>query len=120
MNLKTGDIYWVNLEPTLGDEIKKQRPVVLLNPGHVKHLRLALVVPVTGWKAQWRDHPFFVWLEPSPSNGLSKLSVVDCFQIRAVSHQRLQQKIGSISAEELDRVQRAIALILDIDPEQCQ
>ncbi len=47
--LKTGEIYWVNLDPTLGDEIKKGRPVVVLNPGHSKNLKLAIVVPITGW-----------------------------------------------------------------------
>ncbi len=34
--MKTGEIYWVNLNPTIGDEIKKKRPVVVLNPGHEK------------------------------------------------------------------------------------
>lgn len=118
--MNNGDIYWVNLEPTLGDEIKKRRQVILLNPGHTKNLRLAIVVPITGWKKQWQEHPFFVTLEPTSANGLSKKSVVDCFQIRAVSHQRLLRKIGSISAAQLDRIRRAVALILDIDPEQCQ
>jgi mRNA interferase MazF len=58
--LKTGDIYWVNLDPSIGDEIRKKRPVVIMDAGHVKNLRLAIVVPVTGWKPQWQDHPFFV------------------------------------------------------------
>ena len=47
--MKTGEIYWVNLDPTIGDEIKKRRPVIVLNGGHDKHLRLAIVVPVTAW-----------------------------------------------------------------------
>jgi len=120
MNLKIGDIHWVNLEQTLGDEIRKKRPVVILSAGHTKHLRLAIVVPLTGWKAQWENHPFFVSLNPTPFNGLDKKSVVDCFQIRAVSHERFLEKVGSVSGLELDRIKRAIALILDIDPEQCQ
>jgi mRNA interferase MazF len=117
--LKTGDIYWVNLDPSIGDEIRKKRPVVIMNAGHVKNLRLAIVVPVTGWKPQWQDHPFFVPLDPAPSNGLGKKSAVDCFQIRAVSHDRFLEKIGSASVAELDAIKRAIVLILDIDPEHC-
>ena len=46
--MKTADIYLVNLDPTVGDEIKKMRAVVVLNPGHQKHLKLAVVVPVAG------------------------------------------------------------------------
>ncbi len=118
--MRSGDIYWVNLDPSAGDEIRKKRPVVILNPGHAKHLRLAIVVPVTGWKRQCENHPFFVSLEPTPANGLSKKSVIDCFQLRAVSHNRFLEKVGSASEIEMDRMKTAIALILDIDPEHCQ
>jgi mRNA interferase MazF len=60
--LKTGDIYWVNLDPTIGDEVKKKRPVVILNPGHQKNLKLAIVVHLTGWNSQWEKIPFSsVW-----------------------------------------------------------
>ena len=37
--LNAGEIYTVNLDPTIGDEIRKMRPVVILNGGHEKHLR---------------------------------------------------------------------------------
>ncbi len=92
-----GEIYWVNLDPTIGNEIKKRRSVVVLNGGHDKHLKLAIVVPVTAWSSYWEKNPFFVSLEPNTKNGLKKKSVVDCFQIRAVSHNRFAEKIGEIS-----------------------
>jgi mRNA interferase MazF len=118
--LRNGDIYWVNLDPSIGDEIRKKLPVIVLNAGHVKHLRLAIVLPVTGWKAQWECHPFFVSLDPTPANGLAKKSSVDCFQLRAISHDRFLERIGSASEAQMDEMKRAIALILDIDPEHCQ
>jgi mRNA interferase MazF len=118
--LKAGEIYWVNLDPTIGDEIKKKRPVVVLNGGHDKHLKLAIVVPVTAWSSYWVKNPFFVSLEPSTKSGLKKKSVVDCFQIRAVSHNRFAEKIGEISNDEIDQIKRSITLILDIEPEHCE
>lgn len=118
--MKTADIYWVNLDPTVGDEIKKKRPVVVLNPGHQKHLKLAIVVPVTGWKRHFDGNPFFVGIEPDSSNGLGKKSMVDCFHIRAVSHNRFLQRIGNISKDQMSRVKKSVALILDIDPEDCE
>jgi mRNA interferase MazF len=118
--LKTGDICWVNLDPTTGDEIKKKRPVVLLNAGHEKSLRLAIVVPVTGWNPHFVNNPFFVPLEPSPANGLEKSSMIDCFQIRAVSHKRVVKKVGSVSEDDLSQINKSIALILDIEPEDCE
>ena len=118
--MKTGEIYWVNLDPTVGDEIKKRRPVIILNGGHDKHLKLAIVVPVTAWSPYWDENPFFVTLEPNSKNGLSKKSSVDCFQIRAISHNRFVKKIGNISNDEINFIKTSIALILYIEPEHCE
>lgn len=113
--LNAGEIYTVNLDPTIGDEIRKMRPVVILNGGHEKHLNLAIVAPITQWKPQWEQNPFFVVLNPDVLNGLEKKSVVDCFQIRAVSHQRFINRLGVVSQYDLDRIKQSIALILDIE-----
>ncbi len=118
--MKKGEIYWVNLEPTIGDEIKKKRPVIILNPGHHQYLKLAIVIPVTAWNPQWEENPFFVSLEPNLTNGLQKKSAVDCFQLRALSHKRLMEKIGDISTNKIQLIKKSIALILDIEPEQCE
>lgn len=118
--LRTGDLFQVNLDPTIGDKIQKPRPVVVLNPGHAKNLRLAIVVPVTAWRQRWEKNPFFLTITPGPGHGLRKKSVVDCFQIRALSHGRFIKKLGSLSGKELSHIKKALALILDIEPEQCQ
>ncbi len=118
--LKIGDIVWVNLDPTVGCEIKKKRPVVVLNNGHEKHLRLAIVVPVTNWTELWDNNPFFVSLDPSKQNGLKKKSAVDCFQVRAVSHQRVLERLGAVTPSELTQIKMALALILDLEQEDCQ
>ena len=118
--MKTGEIYWVQLDPTIWNEIKKKRPVVVLNAGHHKYLKLALVVPITGWKSHLAENPFFVCLEPDKNYGLLKKSMVDCFQVRAISHNRFKDKIGNISKEIYPLIKKSIALILDIDPEDCE
>jgi mRNA interferase MazF len=118
--LRAGEIYWVNLDPAIGDEIKKRRPVIVVNGGHDKHLRLAIVVPVTTWSPYWDKNPFFISLEPDSNNGLRKKSAVDCFQVRAISHNRFVEKIGNISNDEIDLIKKSIALILDIEPEHCE
>ena len=118
--MRTGDLFQVNLDPTIGDEIQKSRSVVVLNPGHAKNLRLAIVVPVTAWRQRWENNPFFLTITPGPRHGLRKKSVVDCFQIRSLSHGRFLKKLGSLSGEELHHIKKALALILDIEPEHCQ
>jgi len=118
--LRTGEIYWVNLDPTIGDEIKKRRPVVVVNGGHHKYLKLAISVPVTTLSPYWDGNPFFVSLEPTSDNGLQKNSAVDCFQIKAISHDRFVEKRGTITNHEIDLIKTSIALILDIEPEHCE
>ncbi len=117
--MKTGEIWRVNLDPTLGDEIRKRRPVVVLNAGEEKSLKLAIVVPVTGWRSRWQNHPFFLPIVPEPRHGLDKKGAVDCFQIRALSHRRFVQRLGALNRPEMDRLRAAVALILDIEPEHC-
>jgi len=118
--LKSGDIYWVNLDPTIGHEIRKRRPVVVINAGHEKHLKLAIVVPVTEWGPKWDENPFFVPLEADRRSGLKKKSAVDCFQIRAISHRTFAEKIGEVPDGVMDRIKSSLSLILDIDPEHCE
>lgn len=117
--MKTGDVYLVNLDPTVGDEIWKTRPVIVLNPGHTKNLRLAIVVPVTEWRVRWQTNPFFLTLAPEPRHGLRKKSAVDCFQLRALSHGRFVKKLGTLNAFEVDHIRSSVALILGIEPEHC-
>ena len=119
MTLNPGDLYLVNLDPMIGDEIRKTRPVVVVNGGDSQNLRLAIVVPVTGWRSRWEGNPFFLTLEPEPRHGLRKKSVVDCIQIQALSHRRFIRFLGSLSEEELDHLKSASALILDIEPQHC-
>jgi mRNA interferase MazF len=88
--------------------------------GVIKHLKLAIVVPVTAWSRYWDENPFFVTLESNSKNGLNKKSSVDCFQIRAINHNRFVKKIGTISNEEINAIKKSIALILDIEPEHCE
>lgn len=118
--MKTGEIYRVCLDPTVGDEIRKTRPVVLLNAGHQKHLRLAIVVPITHWRKAWDSNPFFVTIAPQPRHGLKDKLAIDCFQMRALSHDRFVRRLGCLNDDELDRVKAAVSLILDIESRHCE
>ncbi len=117
--MRNGELWRVNLDPTIGSELRKTRPVVVVNAGDSKSLELAIVVPVTGWQPRWEGNPFFVTLEPGPPHGLTKRSSADCFQIRTLSHQRFIEKIGELHDREQEAIKRSLALILDIEPEHC-
>ena len=95
--MKRGDIWLVNLDPTVGSEIQKTRPCVVVSPPEMNaHLRTVMVAPMTskGFAA-----PFRV---PVAHAGTQGLVVLD--QLRTVDKARLVKRLGSIAPETLSTV----------------
>lgn len=92
--MKRGEIWLVNLDPTVGSEIKKSRPCVVISPPELNdHLRTVIVAPMTskGFAA-----PFRIALTHGGVRGLILLD-----QVRAVDKVRLAKKLGAVSAKTL-------------------
>ncbi len=92
--VKRGEIWLVALDPTVGDEIRKSRPCMIVSPPELnQHLRTVIVAPLTskGFAA-----PFRV---PVTHAGTKGLVVLD--QIRAVDKVRLVKRLGAVSAKTL-------------------
>ncbi len=87
--MRKGDIWLYSPDPTVGDEIGKTRPAVIVNNDEIGTLRLKIIVPITSWNDVFSGVQWMVRLEPTAENGLSKLSAADSFQVRSVSQQRL-------------------------------
>ena len=89
-----GEIWLVNLDPTVGSEIKKSRPCVVVSPPEMHdHLRTAIVAPMT---TKSRPAPFRVAVTHGGQKGLILLD-----QVRAVDKVRLIKKMGVVSAKTL-------------------
>ncbi|WP_374790849.1 type II toxin-antitoxin system PemK/MazF family toxin [Aerosakkonema funiforme] len=104
----------VNLDPTMGAEISKTRPAVIVSKDTVGVLRLKVIVPITEWKEDFTERVWMVRLEPSAENCLSKISAADTFQVRSVSQQRLIQQVGTLSDTAMQAITDALALVLSI------
>jgi mRNA interferase MazF len=92
--VKRGEIWLVSLDPTVGSEIKKSRPCVVVSPSELnQHLRTVIVAPMTskGFVA-----PFRV---PVTHAGAKGLIVLD--QIRTVDKNSLVKRLGSVNAKTL-------------------
>jgi mRNA interferase MazF len=113
--VKQGDIWEINLSPTVGAEIKKKRPGVIINDDAIGILPLKVIVPVTEWKERFQGAAWLVRVEPDEKNGLMKTSAVDTFQIRSVSTKRLLRKMGAISPAVLNEIKTAIKAVIDAD-----
>lgn len=92
--MKRGEIWLVNLDPTIGSEIKKTRPCVVVSPAEMHdHLRTAIIAPMT---TRSRPAPFRIGVTHAGKKGLILLD-----QMRAVDKDRLAKKLGAVSAKTL-------------------
>jgi mRNA interferase MazF len=108
MTPKRGQIWWINLDPTVGSEIQKQRPCVVVSHDTVNKLRRTPVVVPLSQSAK-AFPPIVVAL---PSAGTSSVAVVD--QIRAVDKQRFVRPQGFLTAADLDALDQSIGQVLDL------
>lgn len=113
--MNQNEIWQVNLDPTIGAEIKKIRPVVIVNDNALGKLPLKVIVPITDWKDNYTFASWMVKLIPNKLNGLSKDSSADCFQVRSISKDRFIKKIGILDESEMDEIRLGLAKILSID-----
>jgi len=110
-----GEVWVINLDPTIGAEIRKSRPAVVVNDDAMGVLPLKVIVPLTDWKDRYRAAPWLVPILPSSTNGLQKPSGADAFQVRSVSEQRcFVRRLGFLSASEMEQVTAALAAVLSI------
>ena len=109
-----GDIWQVDLHGSVGNEIRYERPVVVVTPDEIGMLPLAIVCPITEWKDYFADNVWHVKLEPNQTNGLTKVSAVDALQLRSLSMdtQRFLWKRGRVSSSQImDSISMAIAAV---------
>lgn len=108
--IQQGDIYWVQLDPTKGKEQKGVRPCVVVSGKSMNTFSgLSVVCPLTSvLKHYFGD----VVVDPSPENGLSSPSEILVSQLRTIDQQRFEEKIGQISAHQLQKVLKGIFLML--------
>jgi mRNA interferase MazF len=102
----------VNLDPTIGAEIRKTRPVVVSSDA-VGVLPIKLVAPVTEWKDYLTQNVWHVKVTPDSTNGLTKISAVDTLQLRGVDAQRFIEKLGNVSPTVMKSIITAIAAVIE-------
>jgi len=109
--MKRGEIYFANLNPTVGAEIKKTRPVLVVsNDANNSVADTVTIIPITSNIK--KVYPFEVLLK-TQDTGLKKISKAQCHQIRTVSKLRISGNIaGTIGKETMEKVEYAVKLHL--------
>jgi len=94
------EIYFCNLDPTVGSEQKGTRPMLIISTDLVNHtLPVSAVLPLSSSKDGDKIYPTELLLAPTITN-LPKLSVAMVQQIRTLSHNRLTALVGKITDSE--------------------
>src|SRR5437870_11271861 len=107
---RRGEIWMVQFGPSVGAEIRKIRPAVVISLDTIGRLPLRIVVPLTDWQDAFTKLPWFVHLPMSPTNGLAKDSGADAFQVKSVSESRFVRCIGLVTSAQLDDIASAVAM----------
>jgi len=110
--MKQSEIWQIMLDPTIGAEINKSRPALIVNVDALGKLPLKIIAPITDWKEQYINYPWMVKIIPTTYNCLTKTSAVDCFQLRSVSVDRFLSKIGYVEQEIIAQVQEAVIKLI--------
>ena len=110
---RRGEIWLVTLDPTIGSEIRKTRPAVVINSDAIGKLPIRLIAPITDRKDYFTNNLWHVRLDPDTENGLVKPSAVDALQLRGIDRRRFIRRLGRVSRVALDEVILAIATVIE-------
>ena len=113
---RRGELYWVDLDPTIGSEIAKTRPCLIVSNDVGNQYSGRVIVAALTSSGLSRIYPFEV-LVPAGDGGLAEASKVLLDQIRSVDKRRIGRRIGSLSPTLMRAVNRAIRLSLAVDRE---
>lgn len=106
--MKRGDVWWVNFDPSIGGEIRKQRPTVIVsNDAANQFLNRVQVVPLTSSTSKLYPGETYVTFRGKKGKAMAD-------QLTTVSKKRLVNPAGSISSTEMEEIGRAITIQLDL------
>ena len=110
---KRGDVVVVDFDPTIGAEIRKKRPaLVIQNDIDNRHSPITIVAAMTS-QISGERYPTEVVLHP-PEGGLTRPSAVLLNQIRSVDKKRVVGRLGRLKPETMERVDRALRISLGL------
>ena len=113
LRYKRGEIWWVNLDPTVGSETAKKRPCVILqnDVGNARSTT-TMVAPLL---KSFKTYPFVVDVAATVTNGLDEKRGIHLEQMRVVDDRRIDTKLGMLEDKYWREIEKAVAIVLGFD-----
>jgi mRNA interferase MazF len=111
---RLGSIWLVSFDPSIGTEIRKTRPAVIVSGTAFNRRSKVTVLPITSANPSDRLLPVIVPLVPSVTNGLSNDSFVVCVDPMTFDKRRLIQALGQIEPNQLQEIQQILVRYLEL------
>jgi len=106
--MKRGEVWWVNFDPSVGGEIRKRRPAVIVsNNAANQFLNRVQVIPLTSSVGKLYPSEAYITFQGKKAKAMAD-------QLTTVSKKRLIDQAGTVSKTEMEGVERAIAIQLDL------
>lgn len=116
MDIRRGDIVYLDLEPIKGSETGERRPsLVIQNDVNNEYAPTTIIAVITSRRRleKKKKHPTHVWIDKG-KGGLKKDSIIQCEQIRTIDKSRTIKKIGHLDDDFMQKVEEAIGIILSM------
>jgi mRNA interferase MazF len=110
LRYRRGEIWWVNLDPTVGNETAKKRPCLILqnDVGNSRSDTTMIAPMLKGSK----NYPFVVNVEATRENGLDENRGIHLEQMRVVDSRRIDNKLGLLEDSYWEEIQQAVCIVL--------
>lgn len=110
LRYKRGEIWWVNLDPTVGNETAKRRPCVILqnDVGNARSNTTMVAPLLRGFK----NYPFVVNVEATVDNGLDENREIHLEQMRVVDQHRIDNQLGTLEDKYWRDIETAVGIVL--------
>ena len=108
-----GEIWLVDLNPTRGQEIRKNRPAVVVSSDLFGQISMRIAISITSWQEKFRDRPFMIKIAADSQTGLTQLSAGNVLQIRSLSTERFIKRLGAVTPVVLNELLATLAVCTD-------